>query len=173
MIPFRKPLRKTFKTTMACSMYLIPSQNSTVLQGPGSIGKLPALIQSQGIQKPLVITDRVLMERNLPGSLFEAFQAIGMRYAVYDGVLPNPSIDNVEEAYAQYLKNGCDAVIGFGGSSPMDCAKVVAGRVARPHLPADQLGGYLKIMFPIPKKLPRIFAVPTTSGTGARPPAQR
>lgn len=82
-------------------------------------------------------------------------------------VLPNPSIDNVEEAYAQYLKNGCDAVIGFGGSSPMDCAKVVAGRVARPHLPADQLGGYFKIMFPIPKKLPRIFAVPTTSGTVA------
>ncbi|MEN6358526.1 MAG: iron-containing alcohol dehydrogenase [Smithella sp.] len=72
-------------------------------------------------------------------------------------VLPNPSIDNVEEAYAQYLKNGCDAVIGFGGSSPMDCAKVVAGRVARPHLPADQLGGYFKIMFPIPKKLPRIL----------------
>lgn len=167
MIPFRKPLLRTFKTTMACSMHLIPAQKSTILQGPGSIGKLPALIQSQGIQKPLVITDRVLMEKNLPGSLFEAFQAIGMPYAVYDGVLPNPSIDNVEEAYALYLKNGCDAVIGFGGGSPMDCAKVVAGRVARPHLPADKLGGYFKIMFPIPKKLPRIFAVPTTSGTGA------
>ncbi len=49
----------------------------------------------------------------------------------------------------------------------MDCAKVVAGRVVRPNLTTDQLGGYFKVMLPIPKKLPRIFAVPTTAGTGA------
>ncbi len=152
---------------MACTMYLIPSQESELLQGPGSVRKLPALIKAQGIQKPLVITDSVLMEKNLLRSMFEAFTAIGMPYAVYDGVQPNPSIDNVEDAYALYLKNGCDAIIGFGGGSSMDCAKVVAGRVVRPNLTADKLGGYFKIMLPIPKKLPRIFAVPTTAGTGA------
>ena len=167
MMPFRKPLLRTLKTTMACSMYLIPSQESGLLQGPESVKKLPTLIKAQGIQKPLVITDPILMEKNLLANLFEAFTAIGMPYAVYDGVQPNPSIDNVEDAYAIYLKNGCDAVVGFGGGSPMDCAKVVAGRVVRPHLTADKLGGYFKIMFPVPKKLPRIFAVPTTAGTGA------
>lgn len=148
-------------------MYLIPSQNSELLQGPGSIQKLPALINAQGIKKPLIITDRVLMEKNLLGSLFAAFKAIGMPWAVYDGVQPNPSIENVEDAYALYLKEGCDAVVGFGGGSPMDCAKVVAGRVVRPDLTADKLGGYFKIMLPVPRKLPRIFAVPTTAGTGA------
>ena len=56
MIPFRKPLLRTLKTTMACSMYLIPSQESVLLQGPGSIKKLPALIKAQGIQKPLIVT---------------------------------------------------------------------------------------------------------------------
>jgi alcohol dehydrogenase class IV len=167
MIPLRKPLLKTLKTAMAYSMYLIPPQDSVLLQGPGSITKLPALIKAQGIRKPLIVTDAVLMEIKLLASLFAAFDAIGMPYAVYDGVQPNPTVDNVEDAYKLYLQNGCDAVVGFGGGSSMDCAKVMAGRVVRPNLTTDKLGGYFKVMLPIPKKLPRIFAVPTTAGTGA------
>ncbi|MBU0994580.1 MAG: iron-containing alcohol dehydrogenase [Proteobacteria bacterium] len=167
MMPFRKPLLKALKTTLAYSMYLIPPQTSELLQGPGSVKKLPALIKTQGIRKPLIVTDSILMEIRLLDKLFAAFDEIGMSYAIYDGVQPNPSVDNIEDAYALYLKNGCDAVIGFGGGSSMDCAKVVAGRVVRPNLTADKLGGYFKIMLPIPKKVPRIFAVPTTSGTGA------
>ena len=166
-MPLRKPLLNVLKTGLACSMYLLPSQEGVLLQGPGSVRKLPALIKEQGIGKPLVVTDSVLMNLNLLEGLFAAFKALGMPYAVYDGVQPNPSIDNVEAAYAVYLKNGCDAVVGFGGGSAMDCAKVVAGRVVRPHRTTDQLGGYFKIMLPVPKKLPRIFAVPTTAGTGA------
>lgn len=167
MIPFRKPLLRTLKTATACFMVLVPSRENVVLEGPGSIRKLPDLMKKQNIRKPLVITDRVLMEKHLPAGLFEAFKVAGMSYAVYDGVQPNPSIENVEEAYGLYIKNGCDAVVGFGGGSSMDCAKVVAGRAFRPRRTANQLGGYFKIMLPVPKKLPRIVAVPTTAGTGA------
>jgi alcohol dehydrogenase len=152
---------------MAYSMYLVPSQESVVIQGPGSIKKLPRLIKDQGIKKPLVITDAVLMKMNLLKSLFAEFDAIGMPYAVYDGVQPDPSIQNIEDAYAMYKKEGCDAVVGFGGGSVMDTAKVAAARVVRPNMTAEKLGGYFKVMLPIPKKLPRIFAVPTTAGTGA------
>ncbi|HNW27516.1 MAG TPA: iron-containing alcohol dehydrogenase [Spirochaetota bacterium] len=167
MMPLRKPLLRTFKTIMAYSMYIIPPQKSEVVQGPGSIKQLPALIKAKGLRKPLVVTDAILMNMNLLKGLFREFDAIGMDYAVYDGVLPNPTIENVEEAYALYVRNGCDAIIGFGGGSPMDTAKVVAGRVARPKRTADRLGGYFKVMLPVPKRLPRIFAVPTTAGTGA------
>jgi alcohol dehydrogenase len=167
MMPFRKPLLRIFKTIMAYSMYIVPPQKSDVEQGPGSIKKLPALIKAKGFRKPLVVTDSILMKMNLLKSLFAEFDAIGMPYAVYDGVQPDPSIENIEEAYALYIKNGCDAIIGFGGGSPMDTAKVVAGRVVRPNLTADKLGGYMKVMLPIPKRLPRIFCVPTTAGTGA------
>lgn len=167
MIPFRKPLLRTLKTSAVCFMYVTPSRKSTVLQGPGSIGRLPDQMKRQKIQKPLVITDRVLMEKRLPVRLLDAFKAAGMPYAVYDGVQPNPTIENVEEAYGLYVKHGCDAVVGFGGGSSMDCAKVVAGRAVRPRLTTEQLGGYFKIMLPFPKKLPIIVAVPTTAGTGA------
>ncbi|MBN1532997.1 MAG: iron-containing alcohol dehydrogenase [Spirochaetes bacterium] len=167
MVPLRKPFLRMFKTVMAYSLYIVPSQESTVVEGPGSVTKLPGLIGSQGIRKPLVITDPMLMKLRLLKSLFKAFDAAGMAYAVYDGVQPNPTIENIEEAYALYLKEGCDALVGFGGGSSMDTAKVVAGRVVKPKLTADRLGGYFKIMLPFPRRLPRIFAVPTTAGTGA------
>lgn len=167
MIPFRKPLLRTLKTALAYSMYVIPPQNSEVIQGPGSIRKLPLLMKAKGVRKPLIVTDSILMEIGLLGSLMGELDAIGMPYAVYDGVQPNPTIDNVEDAYALYRQNGCDAVVGFGGGSPMDTAKVVAGRAVKPHRTADKLGGYMKIILPFPKRLPRIFAVPTTAGTGA------
>ncbi|HQH99911.1 MAG TPA: iron-containing alcohol dehydrogenase [Deltaproteobacteria bacterium] len=167
MVPLRKPLLRTLKTALAYSMYLIPPQESEVMQGAGSIRKLPALMKARGVRKPLIVTDSILMELGLLKGLITGLDAIGMPFALFDGVQPNPTIDNVEDAYALYLKNGCDAVVGFGGGSSMDCAKVVAGRVVRPHLRADKLGGYMKVMLPIPKRLPRIFAVPTTAGTGA------
>ncbi len=167
MIPFRKPLLRALKTTLAYSYYLMPPQKSVLLEGPGSVKKLPALLRAKGIKKPLVVTDSVLIRLNLLQGLFAGFDAITMPYAIYSGVQPNPTVENIEDAYAQYLKNGCDAVVGFGGGSSMDCAKVVAGRVARPGLTADRMGGYFKIMLPVPKRLPRIAAVPTTAGTGA------
>lgn len=166
-MPFRKPLLRALKTTLAYSYYLMPPQKSVLLEGPGSVKKLPALLRTNGIKKPLVVTDSLLIKLDLLQGLFAGFDAITMPYAVYSGVQPNPTVDNIEDAYAQYIKNGCDAVVGFGGGSSMDCAKVVAGRVAKPGLTADRMGGYFKIMLPVPKRLPRIAAVPTTAGTGA------
>ena len=99
MMPFRKPLLRTLKTTMACSMYLLPPQESALLQGAGSVKKLPALIRAQGIHKPLIVTDPMLMEIKLLDGLLAACEALGLPYAVYDGVQPNPSIENIEDAY--------------------------------------------------------------------------
>lgn len=167
MIIVLKPFLRIFKIIMANSMYLIPWQESTVIQGPGSVKQLPGFIRKKGLKKPLVVTDEILMNMKLLKGLFAGFDAIGMPYAVYDGVQPNPSIRNIEDAYALYVKERCDAIVGFGGGSSMDTAKVVAGRVVRPGRTAKQLGGYFKVMLPFPKRMPRIFCVPTTAGTGA------
>ena len=70
---------------------------------------------------------------------------------------------NIEEARNLYLGNGCQAIIAFGGGSPMDCAKVAAARIAKPKKTVQQMRGTLKIL----KKLPTIYAVPTTAGTGS------
>ena len=134
-----------------------------LLEGPGAIRQLPELIKSKGLQKVLVVTDKGLMGIHLPDSMFEELEKAGIEYVVYDGTQPNPTIQNIEDAKQLYLDNGCDGVIAFGGGSPMDCAKIAAARVTNPKKPVKKMRGLLKITH----KLPPLFAVPTTAGTGS------
>ncbi len=156
---FCRVYQKTFKMVMPVFNWDEPE----LLKGPGAIKDLPALVKSKGINNVLVVTDKGLMSLNLLDSLFENLEKQGIKYTVYDGVQPNPSIENIEEGRRIYLKNGCEGIIAFGGGSPMDCAKVVGARIANPNKSVSQMRGLLKVV----KKIPPFFAVPTTAGTGS------
>lgn len=134
-----------------------------LVKGEGSVRKLPEIVKANGHNSVLVVTDKGLMGLHLLDGLFEGLDKAGINYVVYDGTQPNPTIDNIEEARALYINNCCSAVIAFGGGSPMDCAKAAAARIAKPNKTVQQMRGSLKIM----KKLPTLYAVPTTAGTGS------
>jgi alcohol dehydrogenase class IV len=133
------------------------------ISGAGSVKRLPELVKEKGVDNVLVVTDKGLMGLNLLDGLFEELEKEGIKYVVYDGVQPNPTFDNIEEARKLYVDNGCKGFIAFGGGSPMDCAKAAAARIVRPNKTLDKMRGTLKVM----KKLPPFFAVPTTAGTGS------
>ena len=135
------------------------------ISGAGSVKKLPEFIKGKGVSNVLVVTDKGLMGLHLLDGLFEELEKVGIKYTVYDGVQPNPTFDNIEEARKLYLDNGCEGFIAFGGGSPMDCAKAAAARIVRPNKSLEKMRGTLKVM----KKLPPFFAVPTTAGTQLLP----
>ena len=143
-----------------------------LLEGPDSVKKLPAVVKEKGFNKVLVVTDKGLMGLHLLDGLFEELDKAGVSYVVYDGTEPNPTIQNIEEAKDLYLANECEAIIAFGGGSPMDCAKTTAARVARPARPVEKMVGVFMVILPTFKKMgrflpPPLFAVPTTAGTGS------
>ena len=82
---------------------------------------------------------------------------------IYDKTVANPTTTNVEEARELYLEKHCDAIIGFGGGSSIDCAKAVGARIAKPKQSLSKMKGILKVH----KKLPLLVAIPTTAGTGS------
>jgi len=142
-----------------------------ILDGPGSVRKLPGVIKEKKINKVLVVTDPGLMSLNLLSSLFEELDKAGVSYVLYDQTQPNPTIQNIEDALKLYNDNGCEAIIAFGGGSPMDCAKATGARVARPNRPVKKMSGTFMVSLPslhmgrlVP---PPLFAVPTTAGTGS------
>ena len=134
-----------------------------LIKGAGAVKRLPRNIKSKGIGSVIVVTDKGLMGLHLLDSLFEGLEQEGIRYVVYDGVQPNPTIDNIEAALKLYKENDCQGIVAFGGGSPMDCAKACGARVVRPDKTIPQLRGQLKVI----KKIPPLFAVPTTAGTGS------
>ena len=156
---FYRAYQSVYKVAMGALDWTPPE----LLQSAGAIKKLPALVKKQGVSNVLIVTDKGLMGLHLLDSLFEGLDSEGIKYTVFDGVQPNPTIYNVEDALKLYRDNGCEAFIAFGGGSPMDCAKVTAAKVARPNKSIPSMRGQLKVL----KKTPLIFAVPTTAGTGS------
>ena len=159
----KKAFFRVYQQTFRVAMCVFDWSEPTLLEGPGSIRKLPEFIKSKGLKKVLIVTDKGLMGLHLLDSLFEELDKAGVEYVVYDGTQPNPSIENIEDARALYVDNGCQGVIAFGGGSPMDCAKAAAARVTNPKIPVRKMRGVLKLHH----KLPPFFAVPTTAGTGS------
>ena len=163
MWQLKKAYYRAFQKIMKIAMYAFDWSEPELLEGPGAIDRLPALIKSKGLRRVLIVTDQGLMSLHILDGLFAALERDGIEYVVYDGTQPNPTIDNIEDARQLYLDNNCEGVIAFGGGSPMDCAKAAAARVTNPKLSVKKMRGVMKLHH----KLPPLFAVPTTAGTGS------
>jgi alcohol dehydrogenase class IV len=167
----KKVYYRIFQFVMGVGMYFLPWIEPKIIDGADSIKKLPAVIKQKGFTNVLVVTDPGLMGLHLLDSLFEALKSADIKYSLYDQVQPNPTIDNIEAALKIYKANNCQAIIAFGGGSPMDCAKATGARVARPNRPVTKMRGLFKVTLPAFKMgslfPPPLFAVPTTAGTGS------
>ncbi len=158
-----KAYAKVYQAVFSVGMNFIPWGVPKTIQGPGSIKKLPAWIKENGFKKPLVVTDKVLnQDLHMLDSLYEAAKAENLDLVVYDGVQPNPTDIAINEGLKLFKENNCDCFIAFGGGSSMDCAKGIGAVYATKKSP-EKLQGLFRVLH----KIPRIFAVPTTSGTGS------
>lgn len=153
---------RIFQFVLTTGMRLMPWRAPELLTGAGSIKLLPAHIKRSGLGKALIITGTVSRKIGQLDSFFAACDAAGLQGVVYDGVEPNPSLENIEAARKLYVENKCDCIVGFGGGSAIDCAKAAGARIARPERSISQMGGTLRVR----KKLPPLFVVPTTAGSG-------
>ena len=128
-----------------------------------STSKLTGLFAEKGIDTVLIITDAGIRKFGLLDRMLMHFDHHNIHYFIYDKTVANPTTTNVEEARELYLEKHCDAIIGFGGGSSIDCAKAVGARIAKPKQSLSKMKGILKVH----KKLPLLVAIPTTAGTGS------
>lgn len=151
---------RTFQTVLKIAIPILPYRAPRTLD---SVQQVPGVLKEQGIQRVLVVTDGFLHVNGKLEPLKKALRESGISFIIYDEVVPNPTIWNVELAREQYLKNDCQGLIGFGGGSAIDCAKAVGARIARPRKSIPQMRGILRVM----RRIPFLIAVPTTAGTGS------
>ena len=114
-------------------------------------------------QKCLIVTSKTAAK--ISGALddaVEALNAMGVAYAICDTIRPNPSIDACLEAGRFGTKFGAEFVLGIGGGSPLDAAKVIAAAVSNPSITAEALYAMQWQKKPAP-----IVLIGTTAGTGS------
>ena len=160
MNPAKKLYCRSFQTVLRLAIPFLPYRSPKILD---SVQDVPGCLKEKGLTSVLIVTDGFLHISGMLEPLKKALKDNDIRYTIYDEVTPNPTVLNVELARERYLQNSCQALIGFGGGSAIDCAKAVGARIARPRLPIPKMKGILKILLPIPF----LIAVPTTAGTGS------
>ena len=144
------------------SLFLDWSQPE-ITSGENSVLKISDVLKSKNIKNVLIVTDNMLRGLGLIDGLLEQLEKDGISAFVFSDVQPNPTIDNVESAKDFYLKNKCEAIVAFGGGSPMDCAKGAGARISNPERTISSMRG----LFHVRKRPPLLLAVPTTAGTGS------
>lgn len=135
---------------------------STVMIGAGASQQLGSESQRLGGKHALLVTDRTMAASGLAQRFTEILLRHGIASTVFSAVQPDPTDTNVRDGLAALQHNGCDFVIGLGGGSPMDAAKVIAVAATNSE-PIANFAGYHQIRQP---GLPLIL-VPTTAGTGS------
>jgi len=130
--------------------------------GPGSVKELPAIVESLGVRRPLIVTDAYLTGTGAADRVLTLLRDAGLAAAVFDRTVPDPTTDSLEDGVQAVRAHRADCVIGFGGGSPMDSAKALAvlasagGPMRKYKAPNNYTGSALPII-----------AIPTTAGSGS------
>ncbi|QFS17601.1 iron-containing alcohol dehydrogenase [Acinetobacter indicus] len=135
-----------------------------IIAGLGSIQQLKALLTEQNNQRVLLVTDPGMVQLQLHAPVLEILEAAGCDYRIYASVQADPPEHIVLEAAEFARQNKIDAVIGFGGGSSLDVAKIIA-LLAHPEQ-KQQLHDMYGVNQAQKPRLPLIL-IPTTAGTGS------
>jgi len=147
---------KPTKSVKQLSTFSFPTK---ILFGAGALASLPSMLGELKIRRPLIVTDAGI----LPTGAFASLQKVsGGEWPVFSGVHPNPTVEDVEGAAHAFRAGRCDAVLAFGGGSPLDAGKAVRLRLKRPKLSLANYDWTLDW-----SGLAPFIAIPTTAGTGS------
>lgn len=135
-----------------------------IIAGLGSIQQLKALLTEQNNQRVLLVTDPGMVQLQLHAPVLETLEAAECDYRIYASVQADPPEHIVLEAAEFARQNQIDTVIGFGGGSSLDVAKIIA-LLAHPEQ-KQQLHEMYGINQAQKPRLPLIL-IPTTAGTGS------
>jgi alcohol dehydrogenase class IV len=134
-----------------------------IIFGNGAIHKLGELLKNMNARNIFLITDKGIVQSGILRTVVNILEKDNFFVKVFDGTTPEPPISVALECY-EFAKSeiNADVIIGLGGGSSIDLAKVVALLVAHGGQPQDYFGENA-----IPSPIAPLIAIPTTAGTGS------
>lgn len=133
-----------------------------IVFGVGALKRLPELLEKCGSRKMLIVSDRSLEKIGVVDKVKKIVEASGIEVSMFLDILPNPTVEMVDQAVKAYLDSGATSIVALGGGSPMDVAKAV-GVLATYGGSITEYEGAHKV----PGAIVPMIAIPTTAGTGS------
>src|SRR5438128_4948475 len=147
-------------------MASVMSFPTRIVYGRGAIKELPNELKRAGATRPLLVTDKGILQAGLLRFITPLLEQAGIRAQVFSEFEANPTDRDALRGIEAYRAANADSVLGVGGGASLDMAKAVALLVNHPPPLAqydDAKGGDARITAPVPP----ILQVPTTAGTGS------
>lgn len=130
--------------------------------GVGSLEKLPEILQESKSEHVFLISDRGLESIGVVKKVQDIVEEAEITCTTFLDVIPNPTVDVVNEAAEAYKKSGATSIIALGGGSSMDVAKATGVLATYGGQITDYEG-----LYKVPGPIVPIIAIPTTAGTGS------
>lgn len=135
---------------------------SNITFGRGAIEKLPEILKRYGLNKIMVVYDGGVKAAGIAERVMEQVEKAGIKAVIFDGVIPNPTNEVVEEAAAIAKEEQVEGFVAAGGGSSIDLAKAINVLMTNPGT-ISQYGGIGMVKNAC---LP-LIAIPTTAGTSS------
>ena len=138
-----------------------------IVAGPDSIEQIADIVKDYGASRVLIISDKGVARAGLidrPKALLEAAGRLGpplRSTVILDDTPPEPEVEQANAIVTAAKNSGCDMVVGIGGGSAMDVAKLTAVLLNN-----DVTLRELLDKAPIPRRGLPTLMIPTTAGTG-------
>ena len=130
--------------------------------GHDACQKLPEVLNSLAATKPLIITDKMMVQLGYVDKIQALLAAVGISADVFDDTVPEPTDSSISAGVARIQNGAYDVIIALGGGSPIDSAKAIAI--------LGKFGGEIRD-YKFPRQVHEsgvpIVAIPTTAGTGS------
>ncbi|MFG1347876.1 iron-containing alcohol dehydrogenase [Xanthobacter autotrophicus DSM 431] len=133
-----------------------------IVSAPGGLARVGQLAADAGWRRALIVTDPGIVACGFARRAEDLLRAAGIATTVFDQVAADPPYCVVRAATKVALAAGADLIVGLGGGSSIDTAKVVAVSAASDQ-PLDEMVGADKV---VGRRL-GLVAIPTTAGTGS------
>jgi alcohol dehydrogenase class IV len=145
--------------TSRVDVFRIPTR---ILFGRGVALTVAEPLRQVGAKRVLLVTDKGVRAAGLVAPIEERLRDAKIPYEIYDEVVPDPGVGEVQRAYERAKAYGADAFVAVGGGSSIDTAKMAATLLTNGGSVLDYIG-----VDKVPKPAAPVIAIPTTAGTGA------
>ena len=131
--------------------------------GVGARSVLAEFARRYKVLRPLLVTDSGLPKTKAFRLVADEMDKVWPgTYVQFTGVHPNPTDQDVENAWDSYVQGDCDGVVGLGGGSALDAARALRLKIAFPNMALMDMP-----LNELPPTLTPMCAIPTTAGTGS------
>ncbi len=133
-----------------------------IVAGPDSIEQIADIVKDYGASRVLIISDKGVARAGLIDRPKALLEAAGIAVSILDDTPPEPEVEQANAIVTAAKNSGCDMVVGIGGGSAMDVAKLTAVLLNN-----DVTLRELLDKAPIPRRGLPTLMIPTTAGTGS------